>query len=127
LSSLSFQLKVPGMLGSLGYPRATSQIISIDVATGKRTEQTSGPGLKLMPQLLPDGTIGYADDLEAVIEARDLNEVTMVGHSTGGGEVARYIVRHGTRRVAAALMPLCRCAAVPLCRCAAVPLCRRSW
>src|SRR4051812_31915258 len=39
--------------------RATSQVVSIDVATGKRTEETSGPGLKLMPQFLPDGRIGY--------------------------------------------------------------------
>jgi non-heme chloroperoxidase len=43
---------------------------------------------------------GYADDLAAVIEALDLNGVTLVGHSTGGGEVARYIGRHGTKRVA---------------------------
>src|SRR5512146_2972068 len=43
---------------------------------------------------------GYADDLAAVIEALDLNDVTLVGHSTGGGEVARYIGRHGTKRVA---------------------------
>ena len=43
---------------------------------------------------------GYADDLAAVIEALDLNDVTLVGHSTGGGEVARYIGRHGTSRVA---------------------------
>jgi non-heme chloroperoxidase len=42
---------------------------------------------------------GYADDLAAVIEALDLREATLVGHSTGGGEVARYIGRHGTRRV----------------------------
>ena len=47
---------------------------------------------------------GYADDLAAVIEALDLNEVTLVGHSTGGGEVARYIARHGTKRVAAAVL-----------------------
>jgi non-heme chloroperoxidase len=33
---------------------------------------------------------GYADDLAALIEALDLTDVTMVGHSTGGGEVARY-------------------------------------
>ena len=45
---------------------------------------------------------GYADDLAAVIEALDLNDITLVGHSTGGGEVARYIGRHGTKRVAAA-------------------------
>src|SRR5689334_5144158 len=43
---------------------------------------------------------GYADDLAAVIEALDLRDVTVVGHSTGGGEVARYIGRHGTDRVA---------------------------
>jgi non-heme chloroperoxidase len=41
----------------------------------------------------------YADDLAAVIEALDLKEITMVGHSTGGGEVARYIRRHGSKRV----------------------------
>ena len=43
---------------------------------------------------------GYADDLAAVIEALDLTEVTLVGHSTGGGEVTRYVARHGTKRVA---------------------------
>jgi non-heme chloroperoxidase len=47
---------------------------------------------------------GYADDLAAVIEALDLNDVTLVGHSTGGGEVARYIGRHGTSRVAKAVL-----------------------
>lgn len=43
---------------------------------------------------------GYADDLAALIEALDLKEATLAGHSTGGGEVARYIGRHGTDRVA---------------------------
>ena len=47
---------------------------------------------------------GYADDLAAVIEALDLRGATMVGHSTGGGEVARYIGRHGTSRVAKAVL-----------------------
>jgi non-heme chloroperoxidase len=47
---------------------------------------------------------GYADDLAAVIEALDLKDVTLVGHSTGGGEVARYIARHGTKRVASAVL-----------------------
>ena len=47
---------------------------------------------------------GYADDLAAVVEALDLKDVTLVGHSTGGGEVARYIGRHGTKRVAAAVL-----------------------
>src|ERR1041385_7855338 len=43
---------------------------------------------------------GYADDLAALIETLDLKDITMVGHSTGGGEVTRYIGRHGTERVA---------------------------
>jgi len=47
---------------------------------------------------------GYADDLAAVIEALDLHDATLVGHSTGGGEVARYIGRHGTSRVAKAVL-----------------------
>jgi non-heme chloroperoxidase len=46
----------------------------------------------------------YADDLAAVIEALDLKDVTLVGHSTGGGEVTRYIGRHGTSRVAKAVL-----------------------
>jgi non-heme chloroperoxidase len=47
---------------------------------------------------------GYADDLAALIEALDLRDVVAVGHSTGGGEVARYIGRHGTSRVAKAVL-----------------------
>jgi non-heme chloroperoxidase len=47
---------------------------------------------------------GYADDLADLIEALDLDGVTLVGHSTGGGEVARYIGRHGTARVAKAVL-----------------------
>ena len=46
----------------------------------------------------------YADDLAAVIEALDLKDVTLVGFSTGGGEVARYIGRHGTARVRKAVL-----------------------
>jgi non-heme chloroperoxidase len=46
----------------------------------------------------------YADDLAAVIEALDLKDVALVGHSTGGGEVARYIGRHGTNRVSKAVL-----------------------
>jgi non-heme chloroperoxidase len=47
---------------------------------------------------------GYADDLAALIETLDLKDVTVVGHSTGGGEVTRYIGRHGTKRVVAAVL-----------------------
>jgi non-heme chloroperoxidase len=46
----------------------------------------------------------YADDLAALIEHLDLNDIIMVGHSTGGGEVAHYIGRHGTSRVAKAVL-----------------------
>jgi non-heme chloroperoxidase len=42
----------------------------------------------------------YADDLAAVIESLDLNDIVLVGHSTGGGEITRYVGRHGTSRVA---------------------------
>ena len=42
----------------------------------------------------------YADDLAELLESLDLRDVILVGHSTGGGEVARYIGRHGTERVA---------------------------
>lgn len=43
---------------------------------------------------------GYADDLAAIIEALDLRNATLIGHSTGGGEVTRYIARHGSKRAA---------------------------
>jgi len=46
----------------------------------------------------------YADDLAAVVESLDLRDAIHVGHSTGGGEVARYIGRHGTERVAKAVL-----------------------
>src|ERR1700678_3480354 len=46
----------------------------------------------------------YADDLAALVEALDLRNAVHVGHSTGGGEVARYIGRHGTKRVAKAVL-----------------------
>jgi non-heme chloroperoxidase len=46
----------------------------------------------------------YADDLAALIETLDLHDAVLVGHSTGGGEVARYIGRHGTSRVAKAVL-----------------------
>jgi non-heme chloroperoxidase len=46
----------------------------------------------------------YADDLAQLIDTLDLREVILVGHSTGGGEVTRYIGRHGTARVAKAVL-----------------------
>ena len=46
----------------------------------------------------------YADDLAALIDTLDLHDAVLVGHSTGGGEVARYIGRHGTSRLAKAVL-----------------------
>jgi non-heme chloroperoxidase len=46
----------------------------------------------------------YADDLAALVEHLDLKKAIHVGHSTGGGEVTRYIGRHGTKRVAKAVL-----------------------
>jgi non-heme chloroperoxidase len=60
---------------------------------GRSSQATSGNDMN-----------GYADDLAAVIEALDLRDATLVGHSTGGGEVTRYIGRHGTGQVARAVL-----------------------
>lgn len=46
----------------------------------------------------------YADDLAELMNQLDLNDAILIGHSTGGGEVARYIGRHGTSRVAKAVL-----------------------
>jgi len=46
----------------------------------------------------------YADDLASLVESLDLSDAIHVGHSTGGGEVARYIARHGTSRVSKAVL-----------------------
>ena len=46
----------------------------------------------------------YADDLAELLKLLDLKEVTLIGHSAGGGEVARYIGRHGTSRIAKAVL-----------------------
>src|SRR5260221_7663501 len=46
----------------------------------------------------------YADDLAELVQKLDLRKAIHVGHSTGGGEVARYIARHGTKRVAKAVL-----------------------
>jgi non-heme chloroperoxidase len=55
---------------------------------GRSTQASSGTDMD-----------GYADDLAALIEELDLRDVALVGHSTGGAEVARYVGRHGTSRV----------------------------
>src|SRR5215475_531409 len=46
----------------------------------------------------------YADDVAALFEKLDLRDATFIGHSTGGGEVARYLGRHGTSRVSKAVL-----------------------
>jgi non-heme chloroperoxidase len=46
----------------------------------------------------------YADDLATLIDTLDLHDVVLVGHSTGGGEITRYMGRHGTARVAKAVL-----------------------
>jgi pimeloyl-ACP methyl ester carboxylesterase len=45
-----------------------------------------------------------ADDLATLLEQLDLHDVTLVGHSMGGGEIARYLTRHGTARIARAVL-----------------------
>ncbi|WP_256099101.1 alpha/beta fold hydrolase [Variovorax sp. SG517] len=60
---------------------------------GRSTQSSSGNDMN-----------GYADDLAELFNALDLKNVSMVGHSTGGGEVARYIGRHGSKRVAKAVL-----------------------
>jgi non-heme chloroperoxidase len=46
----------------------------------------------------------YADDLAELIDQLNVKDITMVGHSTGGGEVAHYIARHGNTRVSKAVL-----------------------
>jgi non-heme chloroperoxidase len=64
--------------------------------TGAVTADRASPG--------PAVTWTYADDLATLVETLDLKKAIHVGHSTGGGEVARYIGRHGTKRVAKAVL-----------------------
>jgi non-heme chloroperoxidase len=75
--------------GQLGY-----RVIAHDRRGHGRSDQTS------------DGNDmdTYADDLAALFEKLDLKDAIMVGHSTGGGEVARYLGRHGSKRVAKAAL-----------------------
>jgi len=75
--------------GNLGY-----RVIAHDRRGHGRSDQTWGG----------NDMDTYADDLAALFEKLDLKDAIMVGHSTGGGEVARYLGRHGTKRVAKAAL-----------------------
>src|SRR5277367_5003042 len=75
--------------GNLGY-----RVIAHDRRGHGRSDQTWGG----------NDMNTYADDLAELFEALDLKDAIMVGHSTGGGEVARYIARHGSSRVAKAVL-----------------------
>src|SRR5579863_1083393 len=75
--------------GQLGY-----RVIAHDRRGHGRSDQTWGG----------NDMDTYADDLAALFEKLDLKDAIMVGHSTGGGEVARYLGRHGTKRVSKAAL-----------------------
>ena len=75
--------------GNLGY-----RVIAHDRRGHGRSDQTWGG----------NDMDTYADDLAALFEKLELKDAIMVGHSTGGGEVARYLGRHGTKRVAKAAL-----------------------
>jgi non-heme chloroperoxidase len=75
--------------GNLGY-----RVIAHDRRGHGRSDQTSGG----------NDMDTYADDLAQLFEKLDLKDAFLVGHSTGGGEVARYLGRHGTKRVAKAAL-----------------------
>src|SRR5690348_11259110 len=100
--------KGPAVVFSHGWPlnadASDGQMLFL-VQNGFRTiaHDRRGHGRSSQPSFGNDMN-GYADDLAAVIEELDLHDVTLVGHSTGGGEVARYIGRHGASRVAKAVL-----------------------
>jgi non-heme chloroperoxidase len=75
--------------GNLGY-----RVIAHDRRGHGRSDQTWGG----------NDMNTYADDLAELFEKLDLKDAIMVGHSTGGGEVARYLGRHGSKRVAKAAL-----------------------
>lgn len=79
---------------SLAAPLADCRVIAHDRWGHGRPEQTwDGKDMDT-----------YADDLAALIDALDLKDAVLVGHSTGGGEVIRYIGRHGTDRLGKAVL-----------------------
>src|ERR1700683_1755191 len=75
--------------GNLGY-----RVIAHDRRGHGRSDQTWGG----------NDMDTYADDLAVLFEKLDLKNAILVGHSTGGGEVARYLGRHGSKRVAMAAL-----------------------
>jgi non-heme chloroperoxidase len=75
--------------GNLGY-----RVIAHDRRGHGRSDQTWGG----------NDMDTYADDLAELFEKLDLHDAILIGHSTGGGEVARYLGRHGTKRVAKAAL-----------------------
>jgi non-heme chloroperoxidase len=75
--------------GNLGY-----RVIAHDRRGHGRSDQTWGG----------NDMNTYADDLAELFEKLDLHDAILIGHSTGGGEVARYLGRHGTKRVAKAAL-----------------------
>jgi non-heme chloroperoxidase len=75
--------------GNLGY-----RVIAHDRRGHGRSDQTSGG----------NDMDTYADDLAELFDKLDLKDAILVGHSTGGGEVARYLGKHGTKRVAKAAL-----------------------
>jgi non-heme chloroperoxidase len=75
--------------GNLGY-----RVVAHDRRGHGRSDQTWGG----------NDMNTYADDLAELFEKLDLHDAILIGHSTGGGEVARYLGRHGTKRVAKAAL-----------------------
>ena len=132
--------KRPGRTFSHGWPLSAdawdAQLHVPGRATATAWSRTTGVGTA-GPASPPHGNDmdGYADDLAAVIEALDLHDATLVGHSTGGGEVARYIGRHGTARVAKAVLisavpPIMVQIATPIrraCRSTCSTACAQAW
>ncbi len=94
----------PPVVLSHGLPRATgawdAQMVLL-AARGNRSlaHARRGHGRSSQPSEGNEMNT-YADDLATLIEALDLRGATLVGHSTGGGEVTRYTFRHGTGRIA---------------------------
>ena len=77
------------VLGGMGY-----RVIAHDRRGHGRSDQTWGG----------NDMNTYADDVAALFEKLDLRDAVFIGHSTGGGEVARYLGRHGTSRVRKAVL-----------------------